>query len=378
VTALAFAILAAHPVGAWAKKALPKLKTFDKGDLRQATDAVNKKAFHQQLRAALKSPDHLLRSFPRQFWRSVKRVPAEELPGKVGFVLGDAGVENLGFVRAIKHGREKTVFGLNDFDDPGRGPVALDADHLFAELRLRYPGKTRLIDKLIERYVEAVGDPKAVVDVDRRLAPEWEKVRAHELKKLTKGDAFNYKNNHDLAPESGEVRQAIERALPESGRLSHLKILDVAAKARASGGSGGLPRRLLLVEAKGERSVLEMKEAGEPGVNELDLPGQLSMDQRLTKLKQVFWGTRDKGDWFYLTVGGKRFLLRDRMDMEGLDLAALSKKERRNVLAAMVGYVAEIHRSGWVGTSAQEMTDHLSKGSAELAKIYTKAWKELK
>jgi uncharacterized protein (DUF2252 family) len=349
-------------------------RPLQKADLRRSKPQLSQEAFDANFKAAQRSKMMFMRSYPGAMWADFSRLPKGRVPGKVGIAFGDAHPGNFGFIRL----NGETRFVFNDLDDSGRGPVALDANRYFSILRLMVKDK-ELVRRVLDQYVATIKDPSKAVALDHSLSPDWKLVDEHDIEKVSDGHVFDTRKRPDLTRlAAGATRSEIESVVKSAKALSGYKVLDIASVARVYGGSGGLKRYLLLLEREsGERRLWELKAAATPGINnEAGVNHQLSMGERLSVLKPAFWGSEVKRDFFYATVEGERYLMRDRTDMQSLDVTKLAGKAQENVLLAEVSYMASVHAASWEGVDKPEIRNWLWKSSKTVAKRWAALYKE--
>jgi hypothetical protein len=264
---------------------------------------------------------------------------------------------------------------MTDLDDGGEAPVSEDAAHYFTVLRLRY-GK-ELTRKVISGYVAAVADPARAVAIDPRQVPDWKAERRRDLDRYTRGDRF--RQSKALRRAGQGTRERIRTAASGDPRLRRLDILDVATVTRVQGGSGGLTRYWLLVQDGGTRRILELKQIGRAGTDELRLEGRtLDPAARVRSLQKWFWGFEGKRDWYVTSVGGTPFLVRDRSSIEKVELDKLKPRQLERVLLAQAGYLAGVHRPAWSGVRPEAMEEYLAGRTRDLAKAYQLARKRMR
>jgi hypothetical protein len=340
--------------------------SLDRAALRASNRALPDTAFRAKFDAARVSPLRFFRSFPSAYYRDLKGLAEKGVPGGTGTVLGDPHPDNFGFLRTAKG----TEYAFNDYDDSGRGPVALDALRYFTALRLTMPGKDKLFERTLDSYVKAV-KAGASVDVPKALRPDWSEVQKDTLKKFTVGSGFRYENEKTrLTPAPARLAQQVRDVVAHDARFGKAEVLDVGVRARDYGGSGGLQRVWVLVVRDGTKTIIELKEAGPPGIDELGGP-PLPEAQRLSLAKSTFLERPDDTDIFPVTVNGTSFVVRDRTRMSGVNFEDLSKDDRHDVLDAQAGIMAKVHRDGWADVGEHEIRAWLDEGSQTLANRWT-------
>jgi len=221
------------------------------------------------------------------------RVSLARATAPVGLIVGDLHLENFGVYRGQSG---ELVFDVNDFDDVGFGPVDLDLKRLCTSALL-LPGidaRVRLeaavaisqawasdLDKLGGRFpIPPWTQDKAEGEVAELLRERGRRTQDELIEKIAPTRdriADSEKFARVEAPWSERAREAFAEYLEH---LKQLKapdppkggdVLDVAYRFKGTGSLGRM-RFTLLVGQRGERRLVEMKEAR-----------QSAMDQALGK-----------------------------------------------------------------------------------------------
>jgi len=344
---------------------------LDRDMIRASNHFLPDAAFASKWAAAKTSPLLFFRSFPNAFYRDLRGV-AGRVPGGTGVVMGDAHLQNFGFIKTA--GGTEYVF--NDFDDSGHGPVAIDALRYFTALRLANPNDKKMVTRTLDAYVTAVKDGGgAHVAVPKSLEPHWGDLHKETLDKFTSKESFRYSDKDArLSPAAPETATQVRALVQSDARFGGGKVLDVAVRERDFGGSGGLERFWVLVKTKDDTRILELKEAGPAAVAELGGQPAQSPGKRLTSLKQTFMEDPDAADIFSVKLGQNRFVVRDRSRMANVDPETLSKGSREEVFAAQAAVMANIHHEGWAGVDKRTIVEWLDLNSEKMAKRWEKAY----
>ncbi len=346
---------------------------LDRAAIRSSDDFLSDGTFDRKWSAALESPLLFFRSFPSAYYRDLRGIAARGVPGGQGIILGDPHPENFGFVKSPGG----TEFVFNDFDDSGRGPVAIDALRYFTALRLAYPDKPHVFAKTLDAYVEAVRHATIVLP-PISVQPQWSDIRAENLRKFTSGDGFVSNERNRLSPASSKTTALVRSLVEKDERFGSARVLDVAHRERDYGGSGGLQRIWVLTERKGESPrILELKEEGPPATDAL-VGETLRPSNRIATLKRAFLTHPPSDDLFTVDLVGTRFLVRDRSHMASVPIEELSKEDRNDLLRAQVSVMGNVHRTGWAGVDEQAMRQWLDGSSDTLAGRWIKAFEKAK
>jgi Uncharacterized protein conserved in bacteria (DUF2252) len=315
-----------------------------------------------------------MRAFPGAYHKDLKQVPGKRVLGREGMCFGDPHPDNFGFLQLAG----ETRFVFNDLDDSGPCPVGLDAARYFAVLSLYFADK-KLSADVLEQYVDTVKDPNQATQLNRSYDPDWAKVQADGLAAATQGDRLVLGATTELTAPSASERAAVMAAAAADRRLAQLTIKDVASLFRVSGGSGGLRRFWLLVaNASGKRTIIELKETATPGVNLGTQRAALPAGERIAKLKKAFWNTSETDDYFEVPLLGGTFLVRDRFSKKSVNLSKLKASELTEVLRAQASEMARVHATAWQGIKKDDLRTWLDGSAQTLADRWEAAFNKRK
>lgn len=345
---------------------------LDRPTLRKTDGAISDAAFTRKWEASLESPLMFFRSYPSAYYRDL-RGTQRSLPGGRGVIFGDAHPDNFGFLKTAG----KTEFRFNDFDDAGRGPVALDALRYFTALRLAYPKQDKVFDAALDAYARSLQRPTRS-SVPKSLAPDWGVVREKNLEKYTANEGFRFDaKSTRLARAPRGVSTSVRDLVESDPRFGAATVLDVGLRARDGGGSGGLERIWVLVSRGGKSDILELKQTGTPATAALP-GGKLPHDTRLDVLKSNFLKAPPHDDLFSVSMGDKHYIVRDRSRMANVATSELSKGDRKRVLASQASVMAAQHRGAWAGVPEKELRAWLHANSDALAGRWLRAFEQAK
>jgi hypothetical protein len=342
-------------------------RRLDKSVIRATDSELPDDVFEKKWAAAEKmSPQKLMRAFPAAFHLDLKQIDPSKVPGGESVGFGDAHLNNFGFL----HLQGKTLFAYNDLDDSGICPTAFDAVRYFTIARL-FLEHRKDFELLLDRYLKAVKDPNKGVEVDDRLAPNWKKLHKKGLEEITTADGAHLDFKHTaLEPIPAEQRDAIFEALRTQAGGQFTPV-DVGSKERDHGGSAGMRRYEVLVDGPQGRTLIELKEAQPVGTELGRHTHVLPMDERLPVLKQTFWGMDPPDNYLYVKTLGSRFLLRDKLTEEKVDVRELSHKKADRLLEVQTSELARVHAAGWAGVTKEEMRTWIDRTSETLAKRWS-------
>jgi hypothetical protein len=321
--------------------------TLTKSSIRATNAYLSDSAFDAKWQASLTDEVSFMRGYAGAFHRDLQSLDQARSPiiGREGLCFGDAHPDNFGFLEVNGH----TRFAYNDLDDSGYCPIALDAARYFAVLQLMFHDRNLTWDA-IKQYAHTVQHASDAIAIDPTLEPGWDAVHTKGLDKLTGGQpAFLHgtADTLDLSAPSASERTAIEHLAATDKKLRFYQLLDIASVARDIGGSGSLRRYLLLVEQSGRRDVLELKQAVTPGTELGAHTHTLAITERLATLETAFWKAASTDDYFYVSLGAERFLVRNKFTKKSIDLADKHGAPIVDSIMAEVSYMALIHRASW-------------------------------
>ncbi len=332
-----------------------------------ATHTLSPADWADKWQASLQKSMMFFRAFPGGFHKDLKTVPASRQLGRQTLCVGDAHPSNFGFQRL----GGKTRFIYNDLDDAGYCPVAYDAARYFAALRLFFDDGD-LTDAVLETYVDALKDPSRGVTLDKDWAPDWDQVRAKGLEQYSSGKKFYL--IEDLRATSSANRSAATATVANVSWLQGWSVLDVVEIDRKSGGSGGLDRYWLLLQKGGTQTIVELKQTAQPGTEQGIHAKTLTGASRLSQLQSAMWGYAGQDALALVTLQGKTFLARDRLQRKSLDVLDLHGKERQGVLQVQASVLADLHRAAWQGVQKDAIRAWIKTSAKTLAKRWDSAY----
>lgn len=341
--------------------------------LRATNPILSDEAFETKWKASQASKLLFLRTYPGGYHRDLLQVAADRIPGNEGLCFGDLHPDNFGFLEL--DGETRYLF--NDLDDSGYCFVATDAARYFTAIRLAFDDAD-LDERLLEQYVDTMKDPSRGKTIDAHFVPDLAHERKDRLDAAVTGDRIRIDDPEAMEPISAATRADLDRLMSSDPFFRDLELLDAVAVRRDEGGSGGLARYRILVQARGpvekgyERTILELKESATPGV-ELGRYTMRLGTERLPVLKRDLWGTSTTKDYVAVTLGDRRFLVRDRLGKKSVVLADLSKSDLTALLEVQVSHLAVHHAKALEAVSKDELRSWLRGTSKTLAKRWGEA-----
>lgn len=329
--------------------------------IRSTNDLLTDTAFNTKWDQSHVNNLLFFRAFPSAYHGDFSQVPRNRLPGGESLCLGDAHPDNFGFL----HLDGQTVFAFNDLDDSGNCPIVLDIMRYLTAAQLNWKDDA-LTAALLKQYIDTLKDPAAATSVPASLLPDWTKIETKEMQKLVADNAFVLGTGSSSITDA--EAQTVKNAMQTNDYLKTLKVIQVIAYVKDSGGSGGLKRYRLLVEnPSSKQTILEFKSASAPGTDFGKPANKLSFDERLPLLKKGFWFTSTNQDYFYIMIDGTRYLVRDRLSLDSVNLTKLTPEDLRAVLLAQVSYMARAHAPAWQNVNKDELQRWLTESLPVIA-----------
>lgn len=235
------------------------------------------------------SPHAFLRGSAPLFYEILKERPAlAEGPAGEGYLVGDMHLENVG---AYRNDVDDVVFGLNDFDDAGLGPLRLDVlrlavSVLVAGRGLRLAGAEALaqVEHMIGAYLKALGggaapaQPAVVASLVLKVRDRNKRALLDDRTPLGPGGKRRFARGErylDLPPDL-EARvpallAAYVAALGERapGKAAEWKIEDAALRVAGTGSLGVVRVAMLVRDNSGDERLVEFKEARPAAIERL-------------------------------------------------------------------------------------------------------------
>lgn len=263
--------------------------------------------------AVAANPFQFFRSFVDYFYLlvSANRTALSSLSSTwstSGWCVGDAHPENFG-VLLLKD--EKSIFTVNDVDDSGPCPVALDLLRLMVSARLFDDSVSS--SAFIKAYVAGLGGesrqvPRDIKDLFKKSRKRGTDPNPKKIpgEKFIRGDELN-----DVPHEEAQkVAQALQFLQPNLDALPRL--LDVVSRKKVGGGSGGLLRYQVLWKDRGQLVHLELKQIVDPAVTSVATGPVTDHGERVMKALRVTQGDDFSKFYRIVRVDSKQMLVRPR------------------------------------------------------------------
>ncbi|AUX44605.1 uncharacterized protein SOCE26_060710 [Sorangium cellulosum] len=348
-------------------------KTLTQSFFRAVNPHIEPDEFQAKWNEAMESPLRFMRSFPQAWHVDLLDVPRSKVPGGRCFCFGDAHPENFGFITFTVGPR----YVFNDLDDAGPGLAALDALRYFTTLQL-FLGGSKVTAGLMELYEDILQGKEPPRELPASMVPDIAAKDARELGKWTNGEAFRYDDAAlKLSPAHTETGKRLVEALTELATNAHLRVIDVAHRARGGGGSGGLDRYLVLAR-EDERDVKHLLEFKETTHAATSWSNYLHEEEgRLETAKASIWQGLTAPYYVEVQVGRNVYLLRDRLGRASFDLEKLGKRDLRTLLEVQVSVLARQHAASFADLDLRKLDDWLKASLDVTSRRWSKVYERM-
>ena len=327
---------------------------------------------------------HFLRSFVDYYFNLIAQNDnalhiVKKAGNYTGWCVGDAHAENFGI---LLQENGSALFTMNDMDDSGPCPVALDLLRLLVSSRLYMPN----IDTqaMINSYLnglngKSVTFPNSIKSMNADAHNAGIQIEAKKLKGNT------LKRKESMNEVDSTVKAQITNLLENQNQTEHLKVLDMVSTSKIGGGSGGLLRyEVLITNTKKQLIHLELKELTTPAiaaVATVSIPDQAS---RMKKALQIDQGSGYSHYYSVFNIQGKIMLLRPKFAGNlGVSLADSSDRENVEIINFESFILGRIH-AGSVnvkeyGSALNEMNaDKWEEDISAMTSFFNKKFNQLK
>lgn len=293
-----------------------------------------------------------------------------------GWCVGDAHPENFGFVILEN---SASLFTVNDMDDSGPCPLVLDLARLMVSSKLAISSID--LNKLVESYVRGLESkariPEELEDLYEESQDKGRKVGKSRLdsseEKLKRTKESSEVNSKDQLLITHEISKVIPR----------LKLIDIMATHKISGGSAGMLRFEVLLEIQGNLRLIELKELTDPAIQSVASEAVPSAYERIKKTLLFTQGSSASNWYEVLKIGNKNFLMRPRFaGNEGVNLQDQSAPENKEIIYYEALRLGNIHAQSlrmantWGHTIRQQKD--LSKDILSLVEHFQNKYRDLK
>jgi hypothetical protein len=248
-----------------------------------------------------KDLSQLIRSNTPQYWRYMKHKAdlsslKRYLPFE-GVIAGDPHLGNFSVLPLKSVGSPRQMRFVDvDFDDAGCGPFVLDF------VRYLIASKSIYVAGLAEK---ARKPPKKLRALLAMPVSKYDDMAAQYVNKNSSKSGFKLKKDEIERYTAKIPRVAIESLFPTE------KVIDLAIRHEARGGSAKELRIWVLVENRNSRRIIELKEYAEPAI--ANYRAQPPVRQWLKEVRETFWPGLDGSAYDLIDVpGGGPYWVRDK------------------------------------------------------------------
>lgn len=309
---------------------------------------------------------HFLRSFVDLFYLTYKANEnrlqiISNLASVNGWCVGDAHAENFG---VLLQQDASALFTMNDMDDSGPCPVALDLYRLMVSSRLYDPNTD--LDKIIEAYTQGLKNkkfdmPSSISDLLKKGAKSG---FVASDKKIKDGKIIRDPQMIEVTTsEKSQILKAIQAY--GSALSSKVQVLDMVSTSKIGGGSGGLLRYEVLLNNNGEILQLEFKEEVKPSIYPVatSIP---KTGQRISETIAMAQGPKASKLYTVVQINKKDMMIRPRFSGNvGVTLDDSSKSENKDIIRF------EAYTLGLIHSHSVKDSDGLAK---LINSISSKSW----
>ncbi len=242
-----------------------------------------------------------------------------------GIGAGDPHMGNFAPIPVLKGGKNRMAFLDVDFDDAGQAPLILDFVRYMVAVKADFPDIKK--KDLEEAYLRGLAGKtvEAPKPLQKFLDLSWDEYQAEAAdytEKKTKGDGFKLKPG-EIESYSAEIkRSSIEELFKGRGE----KVVDIATRPEAVGGSAGSTRIWILADTTEGRRIMELKEYAPSAIGNYqkqDDPGTW-----VKAVRAAFWPGYAADTYDLVRVEGKFFWLRQKQ-VSLIDVPRSSQKARK-------------------------------------------------
>ena len=269
-----------------------------------------------------------------------------KLKNHTGQIVGDAHVENFGF---IVNNKGKPKFTMNDFDDTAEAPLFLDVMRLSQSASYVADLKQA---KLIEAYKKGLTNSK------RKFSNYTEKLskKAAQGGSTSKADFTMTKDgprfSEKSAPSFDTTSKETELLLNVlTKKYKNVKMHDSYRTMKESGGSAFGIRYHALIELDGKTHMIEFKEIMEGGIVKDWVKKNVAEDVRVQQSMNQLLGNDFDQFLDVVKVGNRPFQIRFKLEgNKSIDLGKVAKDDLKDVIGDEFYLLGQLHRTSLGGT----------------------------
>lgn len=260
-----------------------------------------------------------------------------------GLVLGDAHIENFGFLTTDKN---KLLFGFNDLDDVAKAPYITDLYRHYVSTKLSNIEIS--INDYIKIYELGLNEKKyAYGSYFNQLKNEATDDIGKLSKKYVDSEAKKFKaflgsKNEVSLLTSTEIVKITKLLKAQLGR--EFQVLDSYRYYKTTGGSASMDRIEILLTSNNKLEWIELKEQQASGLKTLSDSDILSDSIKIEHINKIFFDKQLSNSFKLLRYNSKVYLLRFRKSSnKGIELSEVSSKEREVLIYDEVYTLGRIH-----------------------------------
>lgn len=269
---------------------------------------------------------------PMEASPSMRTAQPKELANYIqftGVVAGDPHLGNFSVIPVtIQSNNKREMRFLNvDFDDAGIAPFVLDFVRF--EISVRAISSDIKRSDLLAAYLNGlaqkpIAPPEDIQDFLNRDVKDYDADTLKYVLDHSKKTAFDF--------EPGKIERYASRVptvseITDFMKMRGFKVIDIASRPRARGGSKDELRIWVLTGQDKDRQIMELKEMGRQGVDYYQDQSK-SPTTWLNNVRAAFWPGIDGSSYDLVSIGKKWFWLR-RKEVGMLDVPYSSTKKKK-------------------------------------------------
>lgn len=308
--------------------------------------------FDAQKNQAAEDSFHFLRSYVDYFYLLIKANKSHlqafnKLSNVSGWCVGDAHAENFG---VLIQKDQSSLFTMNDMDDFGPCPVALDLYRFMVSTKLY--DKNIQLDLILRSYLSGLKNdhyPKPD-SIKMLLEKSQEKGTGINPKKVSSDRIVRESSMSEVSvKEKDQILFALNQI--ELGLTKNYKVLDLISTRKIGGGSGGLLRYEILITDNNHLIQLELKEEIIPSIYPVATAVIPQFSERLQKAINLEQGPMASSLYNSLQLNGRSMLIRPRFSGNmGISLKGNSKSENTEIIYYEAYTLGVIHSRSLINT----------------------------
>lgn len=260
-----------------------------------------------------------------------------------GLILGDAHVENFGFLTTDKN---KLLFGFNDLDDVAKAPYITDLYRHYVSTRLSNVEIS--LEDYVKIYQLGINEKKYTYgNYFNQLKNESTEDIGKLSKKYVDLESKKFKaylgSKNEVSLLSASELSKVSRLL-KTQLGKEFQVLDSYRYFKVTGGSASMDRIELLINSNGKIEWIELKEQQASGLKTLADADILSDSIKIEHINKIFFDKQLSNSFKLLRYNSKVYLLRFRKSSnKGIEISEVSSKEREILIYDEVYTLGRIH-----------------------------------